>query len=146
MTRAVTVLALIATPAVLFAQASGVDSSKPKLKNPSSLTERAPGIYRARFDTSKGPFVVEVHRAWAPNGADRFFNLVKAGFYDECRFFRVIDSFIAQAGMNGNPAIQSAWGGATIPDDPVKETNKRGFVSFAATAEKNSRSDRKSVV
>lgn len=118
-------------PAVLLAQASGVDLSKAKLRTPSALTEKAPDTYKAKFDTSKGAFIVEVHRDWAPLGADRFYNLVKNGYYDDCRFFRVIDGFMAQIGMNGNPAIQSAWTGARIQDDPVKQSNKKGYVTFA---------------
>jgi peptidyl-prolyl cis-trans isomerase A (cyclophilin A) len=122
---------LLAAPAVVLAQGSGVDLSKAKLKNPSALTEKAPDVYKAQFDTSKGPFVIEVHHEWAPLGADRFYNLVKNGFYDDCRFFRVIDGFMAQIGMNGNPAVQSAWTSARLQDDPVKQSNKKGFVTFA---------------
>jgi peptidyl-prolyl cis-trans isomerase A (cyclophilin A) len=133
-------MALAAMPAALFAQGYGADVSKARLKNPASFTEKAPENYKARFETSKGAFIIAVHRAWAPGGADRFYNLVKAGFYDGCRFFRVIDSVMAQVGINGQPAIQSAWSNATIPDDPVKESNKRGFLSFATLPEKNSRS------
>jgi len=114
-----------------FAQGSGVDLSKAKLKNPASFTEKAPDTFKAKFDTSKGAFVIEVHRSWAPLGADRFYNLVKNGFYDDCRFFRVLDDFMAQVGINGNPAIQSAWRDARIQDDAVKQSNKRGFVTFA---------------
>src|SRR5262249_38599674 len=106
--------AVLALPAVAFAQAGGapgaaVGPSKAELRNPSALNEKAPDTYKAKFDTSKGPFVIEVHRDWAPLGADRFYNLVKNGYYDDCRFFRVIDGFMAQIGMNGNPAIQQAW-------------------------------------
>ena len=131
MNRALMIVLLAATPAVAFAQASGVDLSKAKLKTPSALTEKAPETYKAKFDTSKGAVVIEVHRAWAPLGADRFYNLVKNGYYDECRFFRVLDDFMAQIGINGTPAIQSAWRDAKIADDPVKGSNKRGFVTFA---------------
>ena len=114
-----------------FAQGSGVDLSKAKLKTPASLTEKAPDSYKAKFDTSKGAFVITVNRSWAPLGADRFYNLVKNGYYDDCRFFRVLDDFMAQVGINGTPAIQSAWRDARIADDAVKQSNKRGFVSFA---------------
>ena len=120
----------VAIPAISLAQ-GGVDLSKAKLKNPASFTEKAPETYKAKFETTKGDFVITVHRAWAPLGADRFYNLVKGGFYDDTRFFRVLDDFMAQVGINGNPAIQSAWRDARIADDPVKGTNKRGFVSFA---------------
>jgi cyclophilin family peptidyl-prolyl cis-trans isomerase len=104
------------------------------------LTEKAPDTYKVNFDTSKGPFVIEVHRSWAPVGADRFYNLVKNGFYDDTRFFRVLDGFMAQIGINGNPSVQSSWRTATIQDDPVKEGNKRGYVTFAKSGAPNSRS------
>ena len=121
----------LAIPALAFAQAGGVDFSKAKLRTPASLKEKAPEVYKAKFDTSKGPFVIEVHREWAPLGADRFYNLVKNGFYDDTRFFRVLDGFMAQVGMNGNPDIQKAWSAAPLQDDPVKQSNKRGYVTFA---------------
>ena len=84
--------------------------------------------------------MIEVHRDWAPNEADRFYNLVKNGFYDDCRFFRVVPGFMVQFGMNGNPAIQKIWQNTNMKDDPVKQSNKRGFVSFAQTGAPNSRS------
>jgi len=121
----------LAVPAVVLAQGSGADLSKAKLRTPTALNEKAPDTYKAKFDTSKGAFIVEVHRDWAPLGADRFYNLVKNGYYDDCRFFRVIDGFMAQIGMNGNPAIQSAWTSARLQDDPVKQSNKKGYVTFA---------------
>jgi peptidyl-prolyl cis-trans isomerase A (cyclophilin A) len=132
-----------AVPAIVVGQAGqtgAVDLSKAKLKTPSALNEKAPDAFKARLDTSKGPIVIEVHREWAPVGADRFYNLVKNGFYDDTRFFRVLDGFMAQIGINGNPAVQSAWRNATIQDDPVKQSNKRGFVTFAKAAAPNSRS------
>jgi peptidyl-prolyl cis-trans isomerase A (cyclophilin A) len=95
------------------------------------LNEKAPDTFKAKFATSKGDFVIEVTRAWAPNGADRFYNLVKNGYFDECRFFRVIAGFMVQFGINGDPAVNSVWHEARIPDDPVKESNKRGYVTFA---------------
>jgi peptidyl-prolyl cis-trans isomerase A (cyclophilin A) len=109
-----------------------------KLRNPAALTEQAPAEFKAVFETSKGKFVITAHRAWAPLGADRFYNLVKNGFYDDCRFFRAIDGFMAQFGINGNPAVQAAWRPAEIKDDPVKQSNKRGYVVFA-TAGPNTR-------
>jgi peptidyl-prolyl cis-trans isomerase A (cyclophilin A) len=101
------------------------------LRNPSALTEQAPATFSAAFDTSKGRFVVEVHREWAPRGADRFYNLVKSGFFNEVRFFRVIGGQLAQFGMHGDPAVQAAWRDASIEDDPVRHGNTRGSVSFA---------------
>jgi peptidyl-prolyl cis-trans isomerase A (cyclophilin A) len=130
--KGVLIAAALAIPATVFAQApaGGADKAA-KLKNPSAFTEKAPATYNAKFETSKGTFVITVHREWAPLGADRFYNLVKGGYYDECRFFRVLDDFMAQVGINGNPAVQSAWRDARIQDDPVKGSNTRGMVSFA---------------
>ena len=135
-------MAAIATATVPMAAwvQTPADFAKAKLKNPATLTERAPATFKAKFETSKGTFVVTVHRAWAPLGANRFYNLVKSGFYDECRFFRVLDGFIAQVGISGNPDIQSAWRDATIQDDSAKKSNTRGVVAFAKTRAANSRS------
>jgi peptidyl-prolyl cis-trans isomerase A (cyclophilin A) len=108
------------------------------LSNPASLNEKAPAVYKVKFDTSKGTFVIEVHRDWAPNGADRFYNLVKNGFYNDDRFFRVIKDFMVQFGINGNPKISQVWRDANIPDDPVEESNMRGYITFA-TAGPNTR-------
>ena len=128
---------LMLASAVAFAGQADAAKTK-KLSNPAALTEKAPDTFRVTFDTSKGPFVVTVHRDWAPNGADRFYNLVKAGFYDDVRFFRVIPNFMAQFGIHGTPAVMSAWRSAQIKDDPVKQSNTRGFVVFA-TAGPNTR-------
>jgi len=122
-------VALVA--ASVFAQGSGVDLSKAKLRTPAQLTEQAPEKFKAKFDTSKGAFVVEVHRDWAPKGADRFYNLVKNGFFDDTRFFRVVPDFMVQFGLNGDPNIQKNWANANIPDDPVKQSNKKGYITFA---------------
>ena len=102
------------------------------LRNPAALTERAPATFSVAFDTSKGRFVVDVHREWAPLGADRFYNLVKSGFFNDVRFFRVIGGQLAQFGMHGDPAVQAAWRDAVIQDDPVRHGNTRGSVSFAS--------------
>src|ERR1700730_6066939 len=108
--------------------------------NPAALNEKAPPVYKVRFDTSKGAFVIEVRRDWAPNGADRFYNLVKNGFYDDTRFFRVVSGFMVQFGINGDPNIAAPWRTATINDDPVKQSNKRGYITFA-TSGPNSRTN-----
>lgn len=122
-------VALLAAAAAFAGQAGDKAAS---LKNPASLTEQAPATYKAAFDTSAGKFVIEVHRAWAPKGADRFYNLVKNGFYDDTRFFRVVPNFMVQFGLNGDPAIQSNWANANITDDPSgKQSNKKGYVTFA---------------
>jgi peptidyl-prolyl cis-trans isomerase A (cyclophilin A) len=109
-----------------------------KLKDPSQLTEQAPDQYRARFDTSKGVFVIAVTREWAPLAADRFYNLVKNGFYNDSRFFRVLSGFMAQWGLHADPSVQSAWRTANLRDEPVKKSNTRGFVSFTRESSPNS--------
>lgn len=120
-------------------QADADAASRNPLLRPANFTEVAPESYRVAFETTEGTFVVEVTRSWAPNGADRFYNLVKAGFYDDTRFFRVIEGFMAQTGMNGDPLVQAQWSNATIPDDPVTQSNTRGRVTFAMTGQPNSR-------
>jgi peptidyl-prolyl cis-trans isomerase A (cyclophilin A) len=105
--------------------------NREKLMNPAQLNETAPDKFQAKFETSKGDFVVEVTRAWAPNGADRFYNLVKNGYYDGCRFFRVIDGFMVQFGINGDPKLNTVWNQARIKDDPVKQSNDRGYITYA---------------
>jgi peptidyl-prolyl cis-trans isomerase A (cyclophilin A) len=117
----------IAGARALAAQNQTVQSS---LMNPAAFTERAPDTFKAHFDTSAGTFVIEVHRDWAPNGADRFYNLVKSGFYDGNRFYRVTP-LMAVWGLNGDPAIAKAWLSARIADDQThKHSNTKGMVSF----------------
>lgn len=94
---------------------------------------QAPEVFRVRFETSQGPFVVEVHREWAPHGADRFHALVEAGYFDDSRFFRVVPGFIAQLGVAGDPKVTAAWKDRTIPDDPVRRSNTRGTIAYAMT-------------
>jgi cyclophilin family peptidyl-prolyl cis-trans isomerase len=125
--------------AATLVAAATVAAGQAKLMDPSALAETAADVYRARFETTKGTFVVEVHRDWAPLGADRFFNLVKNGFYDGTRFFRVRPGFMAQFGLHGNPDIQSAWQRAFLRDDPVRQKNLRGFVSFTTEGRPQSR-------
>ncbi|HEX3161008.1 MAG TPA: peptidylprolyl isomerase [Pseudolabrys sp.] len=121
-------IALISALAV--ATLAGAASAQ-NLSNPAALREQAPPVYKAKFDTTKGTFVVEVHRDWAPNGADRFYNLVKNGFYDNVRFFRVISGFMVQFGIHGDPKISAPWREAQLKDDPVKQSNKRGYITYA---------------
>jgi len=119
---------------VVLAAASivlGQTATNAALKNPAALKEMAPAQFQVNFDTSAGMFEVEVHRDWAPNGADRFYNLVKNGFFENARFFRVISGFMVQFGINGDPAVNSVWREARITRDPVKEGNKRGNITFA---------------
>jgi peptidyl-prolyl cis-trans isomerase A (cyclophilin A) len=134
-TRAALVAAIIAAPLALVAQ----DAGRASLKNPAALKETAPATYDVRFDTSAGTFVVKVTRDWAPHGADRFYNLVKNGFYDDARFFRVIEGFMVQFGINADPAVSAVWRGAQIPPDPVKQSNKRGFITYAMGASPSTR-------
>jgi peptidyl-prolyl cis-trans isomerase A (cyclophilin A) len=135
------VLCLLLAATVATAQAPGTAKGGSPLMDPKSpeMNKKAPDIFKAKFTTSQGDFTVEVHRAWSPNGADRFFNLVKNGFYDDCRFFRVISGFMVQFGINGDPKISAQWRPATIPDDPLVQGNKRGLVTFAKTGQPNSR-------
>jgi peptidyl-prolyl cis-trans isomerase A (cyclophilin A) len=100
----------------------------------------APAMYRVRFETNEGDFVVEVDRSLAPNGADRFYQLVSEGFFTDVRFFRVISGFMAQFGINGDPAVTARWRANPIQDDPVRGSNTRGTITFAMTSQPNSRS------
>ena len=101
------------------------------LLNPAGLTEKAPATFNVNFDTSAGPFVITVHRDWAPNGADRFYNLVKNGFYNEARFFRAIQGFMVQFGIHGDPAVSKVWRNARLPVDKVTQSNTRGRITYA---------------
>ncbi len=112
----------------------------PEELDPSLATARAPDVFLADFTTTKGDFTVEVHRSWAPNGADRFYNLVKLGFYDDTRFFRAVPDFMVQFGLAGDPQVAAKWKHAPFSDDPVVESNLRGFVAFARTGQPNSSS------
>lgn len=103
----------------------------PALLHPAKLTAKAPATFAVEFDTTKGKFVVTVHRAWAPRGVDRFYNLVKAGFYNGNEFFRVVKGFVVQFGISGSPKVSSAWQTATIKDDPVKASNTVGTITYA---------------
>lgn len=139
-------IARMAVPAVLLVlsgcgggdAADAVAIPDSPLMRPAALAEEAPATFQAEFETSKGTFVIDVTREWAPLGADRFYTLVKNGYYDGVRFFRVIDGFIAQFGIHGNPMINAQWRAATLQDDPVVESNARGTVTFA-TSGPNSR-------
>lgn len=130
---------LLSAGMLLNAQSKGTQGGKepprgpahPGLMNPASLKATAPPVFKALFSTTKGDFTVEVHRDWSPNGADRFYNLVKNGFFDGCEFFRVVPNFMVQFGISGNPRIAAAWGHANLRDDPLKEGNKRGRITFA---------------
>jgi peptidyl-prolyl cis-trans isomerase A (cyclophilin A) len=113
------------------AQAEPVLDPASPLLTPEELTEAAPATYRVRFETSVGTIVVQVNKAWSPNGADRFYNLVKNGYYDDTRFYRVVEGFMAQFGLKGVNAIDQAWRNASFPDDPFTRSNGRGTITFA---------------
>jgi peptidyl-prolyl cis-trans isomerase A (cyclophilin A) len=106
--------------------------------DPAKLTATAPETFKAQFDTTKGKFTIEVTRSLSPNGADRFYNLVRSGFFTDIAFFRVIPGFMCQFGIHGDPAVSAKWRDANIADDPVKGSNTRGTITFA-TAGPNTR-------
>jgi len=112
--------------------AEPVAATDPALLNPAAANERAPARFVVEMTTTKGPILIEVQRAWSPNGADRFYNLARLGYYTDVAFFRVIGGFMAQAGLHGDPRVNAAWRQAQIPDDaPARQSNTRGMVSFA---------------
>ncbi len=106
--------------------------------DPSKLTEKSPETFKAQFTTTKGKFTIEVTRSLAPNGADRFYNLVRSGYFTDIAFFRVIPGFMCQFGIHGDPAVSAKWRAANMTDDPVKGSNTRGTITFA-TAGPNTR-------
>jgi peptidyl-prolyl cis-trans isomerase A (cyclophilin A) len=131
-----TSMLILALGAALLAQTK----AGPNLLDPSTMKAMAPATFTVQVETTKGPFTIKVTRAWAPNGADHFYNLIRAGFYNDAAFFRVIPGFMAQFGISARPEVSRIWANANIQDDPVKESNKRGMVTFAQTSARNSRS------
>jgi peptidyl-prolyl cis-trans isomerase A (cyclophilin A) len=121
------------------AQATEEDAVNPALLDPGLAKEPAPETFKVKLETTKGEILIDVVRKWAPNGADRFYNLVKIGYYDNTAFFRVIDGFMAQVGLHGKPEVTAAWSRAPIADDPPKKSNTRGMVTFAMRSSPNSR-------
>jgi peptidyl-prolyl cis-trans isomerase A (cyclophilin A) len=128
-------LTLVVGGGVLAAQGGAAKA----LLNPAALKETAPATYTVNFDTSVGSFVVTVHRDWAPHGADRFYNLVKNGFYNDARFFRAIPNFMVQFGIHATPAVSAAWRNARLPVDKVTQSNRRGFITYAMGASPDTR-------
>ncbi len=125
------IVALFALVAAALAPGHGQAPSILLTPDAPEMNRRAPERFNVRFETSKGVILIEVHRDWAPNGADRFYNLVRAGYYDQVRFHRVIEGRWAQFGVNGDPKVSSVWRARTIPDDPRRESNVRGTVAYA---------------
>jgi len=125
------------TPAAAAAPKSGYDRA---LLRAAMLKEKAPDTFRVKFTTTRGDFIVTVNRAWAPIGADRFYNLVKHHFYDNASFFRVVPGFVVQFGISAYPAVSAAWEKANIQDEPVTQSNKRGYLTYAKTSMPNTRS------
>ncbi|MGA3293023.1 MAG: peptidylprolyl isomerase [Candidatus Acidiferrales bacterium] len=113
-------------------------TTDPALLHPATLTAKAPDVYQVKFTTTKGDFVVQVTRSWAPLGSDRFYNLVKHGFFTDAAFFRVVPGFIVQFGLSASPAVNKVWQSANIKDDPVTQSNRPGYLTFA-TAGPNTR-------
>ena len=109
---------------------SSDESRKAEAPKAAAKVEKTPDVFRAVFDTSKGPVVIEVHRAWAPVGVDHFYSLIKTGYYDGNRFFRVTRNYV-QFGINGDPKTNGLWSTARLPDDPVKQSNVKGTLSYA---------------
>lgn len=127
--------ALVAAVFVAVSCAAFAEDATEALRNPAAphWKEPAPGIFQIRFETTKGSFDILSRREWAPHGVDRFYALVRSGFFNDSRFFRVRAGFIAQFGIAGDPAIANIWRDQRIPDDPVRQSNKRGTVAFAMT-------------
>jgi cyclophilin family peptidyl-prolyl cis-trans isomerase len=122
---------------------TGASAARPydrALLRPSLFKEKAPETFQVKFTTTRGDFVVIVNRAWAPIGADRFYNLVKHHFYDNASFFRVVPGFVVQFGISAYPPVSAAWEKANLQDEPVTQSNKRGYVTYAKTSMPNSRS------
>jgi peptidyl-prolyl cis-trans isomerase A (cyclophilin A) len=118
-------------PAKKAAPAATAGRFDPGLLKPATLIAKAPAEYDVKFETTAGDFTIKVTRAWAPNGADRFYNLVRHHFYDGAAFFRVLPGFMAQFGISAYPEVSKAWEQANIKDDRVVQSNHRGFVTFA---------------
>jgi peptidyl-prolyl cis-trans isomerase A (cyclophilin A) len=135
--------ALLLIPVSAFAQRDPPKEpgrGKEALKEPSKVKDRAPDTFKAKFETTKGDFILEVHRDWSPNGADRFYALVRRGFFDGVKFFRVVPNFVVQFGIHGDPDLAMKWLNSNIQDDKVVESNKRGFITYAKSGQPNSRS------
>jgi len=123
-------LGLMQTPAQ-DAKPAAKPAAAPDFTDPAKLTAKAPETFRAQFDTTKGKITIEVTRSLSPLGADRFYNLVRSGYFKDIAFFRVVPGFMCQFGIHGDPAVSAKWNGADLPDEPVKAGNARGAITFA---------------
>jgi peptidyl-prolyl cis-trans isomerase A (cyclophilin A) len=123
----------LATIAIACSSDSSMQRSDSAVPGPSSAAPVAPDSFRVAFETTRGNFVVDVIRAWSPRGADRFHELVNAGYFTDVAFIRVLPGFVAQFGMHGDPAVNRRWEANPIPDDPVVHSNTRGTVVFATS-------------
>src|SRR6267142_2487336 len=142
------VVGLLATVFVSQAQDTNKEmkavTASPGFTDPAKLTAQAPETFKVLFDTTKGKFTIEVTRSLSPNGADRFYNLVRSGYFKDIAFFRVVPGFMCQFGIHGNPSVSPKWREASIADDPVKGSNTRSTITFA-TAGPNTRTTQLSI-
>jgi peptidyl-prolyl cis-trans isomerase A (cyclophilin A) len=137
----ITILAIFAALSACRPDGSAGGGAASALVKPdkNAIATPAPDSFRVAVETSKGNFTIVAHRDWAPLGVDRFYHLVRLGYYDDTRFFRVLSGFMAQFGVNGDPRVNAAWESLTLPPDPVKQSNKRGMVTFAMGSQPDTR-------
>jgi peptidyl-prolyl cis-trans isomerase A (cyclophilin A) len=132
MSRQIACTLALATALALAGCSASNESRKEAQSAPAAAKpEKAPDVYHVQLDTSKGPIDLEIHRDWAPRGADHFYELVSSGFFDDSRFFRVVRDFVVQFGINGDPQTNQLWSAGALPDDPPKEHNVKGTLTFA---------------
>jgi len=129
--RAILLALILASPVTCGGEPAPPSQPDNPLLYPGRLDETAPLSYRVRFETTAGDFVVEVYRNWAPLGADRFYNLASNGYYDDTRIYRVVEGFMAQWGIHGDPLVDYQWRDEFLVDDPVARSNERGTIAFA---------------
>lgn len=127
-------------PVAVKAKGPFPESTHAAMKDPAQATEQAPDTFKAKFETTAGDFTIACTRDWAPNGVDRLYNLLKIGFYNDVALFRVVQGFVVQWGIHGNPEVSKHWRSANIPPDEVKESNKRGYLTYAMAGRPDTRS------
>jgi len=140
MRRKLAVVLSVAAALALAGCSQSSDANKETAATIPAKDQQSPDLFKVNFDTSKGPVVVEIHRDWAPNGVDHFYTLVKTGFFDQVRIYRVVRDFVALFGIAADPKTNALWANGNIPDDPVRQSNVRGTLTYAATGMPNSRS------